>query len=324
MILAGVFLLAVAVARPAYPLGGLLKKPEIAMKDPERMKSVMRVLTDKKYRFAGGIFINAHTTLFYSGDTGSLNLFLDALAKVENTSVQVKFSKEASGTTLSLGDRTLETGPSQWRVSHNAWVDERQFQVTVFLGDGTIDLEKVYLPETNPRKGAAAAGPNAWSDPVNGLQARLALSSRETVNGTPLLNAYLELRNVSDVANTMQIPLDRDQVKFTVTDSRGQPKQPHHGPYDGVVVPFAALCLPHEGFLRFNIACRGLGIPKDQGALLDLGAGSSWVFARDDREAYSLHAEWTIAPTGKKDWSGTIETPKVLIPVELLPEGERD
>src|ERR1700737_425884 len=37
-----------------------------------------------------------------------------------------------------------------------------------------------------------------WSLPVNGLGARLSFGKKETINGTPLISTYLELRNVAD------------------------------------------------------------------------------------------------------------------------------
>ena len=37
-----------------------------------------------------------------------------------------------------------------------------------------------------------------WSLPVNGLEARLSFGKKETINGTPLISTYLELRNVAD------------------------------------------------------------------------------------------------------------------------------
>ena len=321
MLSASVFLVAMAVSSRAFALGGLLKEPGIAMKNTDRGAAVQKILSDKKYKFLGGIFINAHTTLCYSGDTAQLNLFLDDLSKVEHVKLHVQFSKTAVGPTLSLGDSVMEIGASQWQVMHNGWLDEDRFQVIVYLGDGKIDLEKLYLPETAAGTRTEPAGhEESWSNVVNGLQARLSFApQKEITNGTPILVAFLEIRNVSDVGNVMEIPLDRDKIQFSVTDAAGKELTPYNGPYDGETVPFGTLRVPHDGSLRFNITCRGAGIPKDQAALLDLGGGSSWVFPRGGKGAYFLQARFSVEKSKDRHWFGTIEIPKTRIPIAAVP-----
>jgi hypothetical protein len=315
--------MAMLVPSRAFARGGLLKEPGIAMKNADRGAAVQKILADKKYKFLGGIYINAHTTLCYSGDTAQLNLFLDDLSKVEHVSIHVQFSKTAIGTTLSLGDSVMEIGASQWRVVHNGWLDEDKFQVIVQLDDAKIDLEKLYIPDSAPTAATlqeAAGHDESWSNIDNGLQARLSFApQKEITNGTPILVAYLELRNVSDVGNVMEIPLDRDKVQFSVTDAAGKEVAVYNGPYDGSIAPFGTLCIPHDGSLRFNIACRGAGIPKDQAALLDLGGRSSWVFPRGEKGAYFLQAKFSVEKSKDRHWFGTIEIPKTKIPVTAAP-----
>jgi hypothetical protein len=55
-----------------------------------------------------------------------------------------------------------------------------------------------------------------WSPPVNGLQARLGLERGQALNGTPLITTWLELRNVANVANVMEVPLNLDAIQFEV------------------------------------------------------------------------------------------------------------
>src|SRR6267378_5445928 len=59
-----------------------------------------------------------------------------------------------------------------------------------------------------------------WSSPVNGLQARLSLARGQALNGTPLIATYLELRNVADVANVMEVPLNPEPMRFEVVDEQ--------------------------------------------------------------------------------------------------------
>ena len=156
--------------------------------------------------------------------------------------------------------------------------------------------------------------PDSWSKPVNGLQARLSFARKKTFNGTPIITTYLELRNVSDVGNVMEVPLDLEKIQFTVTDSTGKVVPPYNGPFDGPSVELGMIRLPFDSFLRFNIASSGTGVPKDEAALLDLGASRDWVFKRADDKTYYLLAEFTVQKTKERHWFGTIEIPKTKIP----------
>jgi hypothetical protein len=72
------------------------------------------------------------------------------------------------------------------------------------------------LFSTIPRV-TSADDDTGWSPPVNGLQARLSLARGQALNGTPLI-AYLELRNVANVANVMEVPLKLEAIQFEVVD----------------------------------------------------------------------------------------------------------
>jgi hypothetical protein len=155
----------------------------------------------------------------------------------------------------------------------------------------------------------------SWSEPVNGLQARLSFVRKEAVNGTPIIAAYLELKNVSDVGNVMEVPLDPEKIHFTVTDAVGKEVKPANGPYDGISVDdLGALRLPYDSCLRFNISCCGAGIPRDQAGLLDLGACRDWVFKSGDRGTYYLQGRFTVEKGKDRSWSGTVDLPKVKVP----------
>jgi hypothetical protein len=153
-----------------------------------------------------------------------------------------------------------------------------------------------------------------WSPPVNGLQARLSLAKRRVVNGTPLIATYLELRNTADVANVMEVPFSADAIQFEVVDSDDRLLASKSGPYDELTVEVGMLRLPHDSYLRFDISHHGAGVPKNQAALLDLGAFHVWVFSPGDKHSYYLRGRFSVDPRKDRTWSGIIEMPKVKIP----------
>jgi RNA polymerase sigma factor (sigma-70 family) len=152
-----------------------------------------------------------------------------------------------------------------------------------------------------------------WSRPVNGLRARLVVVQKEPFNGTPVLVAYLELRNVSDRANPLEVPWEQAELTFTVTDATGRTVRAANGPYSEVRGPVGLLRLPFGSELRFNITHRGAGVPKDQGGILDLGVMSHWIFPPGDGHVYYLEGTLTVRNSDERLWSGTITLPRVRI-----------
>ena len=100
-----------------------------------------------------------------------------------------------------------------------------------------------------------------WSSPVNGLQARLSFARAQSLNGTPLIATYLELRNESDVANVMEVPFKVEALQFEVLDEQNKIVAPTSAAYDEVTVALGMLRLPHDACLRFNISHHGAGVP---------------------------------------------------------------
>jgi hypothetical protein len=155
---------------------------------------------------------------------------------------------------------------------------------------------------------------NSWSSLVNGLQARLSFERGKSLNGTPLISTYLELRNVADIGNVMELPLNLDRIQFEIVDERDRILPQGPNVYDEVTVEVGMLRMPHDSYLRFNISHHGAGIPKNQAALLDLGVSHVWTFSRDDGHSYYLRGKFSVEPDKERTWSGTIEIPKVKIP----------
>jgi hypothetical protein len=156
-----------------------------------------------------------------------------------------------------------------------------------------------------------------WSEPVNGLKARLSFERGRENNGTPIIATYLELRNVSDSATPLEIPLDSTKIEFKVVDAKGKAVAQAGLPYDGITATPGTLRLPHDSQLRLGVSGNGAGIPKDQGALLDLASSAVWLFKRGDVGEYCLRAKFTIAKTDDHSWHGTIEMPDARIPLAL-------
>jgi hypothetical protein len=150
-----------------------------------------------------------------------------------------------------------------------------------------------------------------WSRPEHGLQARLSFASKETINGTPIVVPYLELRNVSDVA--MEIPLKPDRIEATVLDAARKPLEPATGPYDGPEPVFGLIWLPVDGTLRWSIARRGAGVPNDQRGLIDLGR--TWIFKPKDKRVFFMRIRFVVEPTRGRTWAGTVEIPPTRISV---------
>jgi hypothetical protein len=93
------------------------------------------------------------------------------------------------------------------------------------------------------------------------------------------------------------------------------------GPYSGAVVPGHDVVLPFDSTLSFNISCRGLGVPADKAAVIDLGGLNNWIIEDDEKDHY-LEASFEI-PRSKRDpedptrpWHGRIELPRVRVPLE--------
>jgi hypothetical protein len=173
-------------------------------------------------------------------------------------------------------------------------------------------LALLFVPVSQPFAGAG--DDDGWSKPVGGLQARLSLARGQAQNGTPLITTYLELRNVANVANVMEVPLNLEAIQFEVVDEQDKPLAQASLPYDELTVELGMLRLPHDSCLRFDISHHGAGVPKDQAGLLDLGVLHVWLFSAGDKHSYYLRGRFSIEPRKDRTWSGMIEMPKVKIP----------
>jgi len=163
---------------------------------------------------------------------------------------------------------------------------------------------------------------SSWSEPVNGIQARLVVATSEVINDTPIISTYLALRNVSDMANPIRIDWADAEITFAVINEAGNPIPRAMGPsYNGCYAPLSEIVLPHDSTLTFNISRRGLGIPAGKAALIDLGIPDCWILEKTGREKYFLMGTLNITDKGdrgseyERSWKGRIEIPKIRIPL---------
>ena len=110
----------------AFGMAGDLDKPSLSFSQNSTIRDkVMGVISSKEFKFLGGHFINADTTLEYAGDSAAVNTFLDRLAKCAGVHVHVSFSSDTDG--LFSGEKT----DADWTLNHNAWIDDSVFNVMV-------------------------------------------------------------------------------------------------------------------------------------------------------------------------------------------------
>ena len=135
-------------AKQAFALGGSLNSPDIASSGTMRDRDTserLKILSDKKFNFIVGWFVNETTHLNYGGDTASLNAFLSELAATHGTTIDVGFSKETKTAASPFDNGKGRSGACQWEVFHSSR-KQTVFHVTIYLGDGKIDIAKLDLP----------------------------------------------------------------------------------------------------------------------------------------------------------------------------------
>jgi len=155
-----------------------------------------------------------------------------------------------------------------------------------------------------------------WSEPVNGIRARLSLARQKD---SPFLKVFIEFQNTSDVAGIKKLRFSPETIRAQVADDNGTPLKTPVGSYGGLSPTWVPLGLPFEGTLRFRISFPGMGYRRDQDrTIIDLGFDSCWVIP--DGSSYFLSGELTIPKQEGDhphfDWNGTLILPKIPIPTK--------
>ncbi len=165
---------------------------------------------------------------------------------------------------------------------------------------------------------AMAAGMEPeWSPAVNGLRARLIVLPPEKADA-PFCRVLIELENVDDVAGQMKIRFSPGKLALRVTDETGKNLPVANGPYDGMTPLWEATLLPYRGIIKFQISFPGLGHnPVKDIVIVDVGSSGVWIIPQDG-SVYQLSGSFTVhrepGDHPRRDWSGTLELPKVNIP----------
>ena len=152
---------------------------------------------------------------------------------------------------------------------------------------------------------------DGWSKPIRGVEARISLVERPKVNGTRSIVPYLELRNVSDVANPIHVACGRDHVKFELTDSEG--KVVREGWTLGRSGPHAdpgTITLPFDSSIRIGMHCTNWGVPKDAAGMIATDSGA-WILQPEEKGSVFLRVTINNVAEGKsrQNWRGSLISP---------------
>lgn len=165
------------------------------------------------------------------------------------------------------------------------------------------------LTWNRPRPIVPAVG--AWSEPVNGLQARLAVDNWRD----PMIGVFLELKNVSDLVNTVTIPVDAEKIDFKLLDSTETAVASAEPPRSGPVVELKDFQLPFDSSLRFNLSVSTVGVDVNAQAMIPLRA-HAWLIREGDFNPYQLSASFEVVRDPKRNgtfWHGALSVPPVRI-----------
>lgn len=158
-----------------------------------------------------------------------------------------------------------------------------------------------------------------WSQPVNGLVARLQVLPAEKPD-SPFCRVLIEMQNVDDVAGQKRIRFDPDRLELHVIDSEGKQLPKASGPYDGETPFWEPTLLPYFGTMKFQISFPGLGYhPATDKVIIDVGSTNAWIIPQDGLTYWlsgKLQIDQQKGDHRHMDWNGTLELPKVRIPRE--------
>lgn len=173
---------------------------------------------------------------------------------------------------------------------------------------------------------AARGAEPAWSATVDGLRARLVVSvpdKPEAEHGVRMARTWIEIENVSDVANPVDLFWNVDKIfDFALEDADGKPAATGSMAASIAMVPPFWLVIPSDSLLRVSITTWGYGVLPNQGdVFLGLPATHAWQLAHDDTRVYRLRGRLAV-PSGDGDdrydadrqvWQNAIDLPPVAV-----------
>jgi hypothetical protein len=179
--------------------------------------------------------------------------------------------------------------------------------------------------------GGLADAPKAigeWSEPTNGLRARLLFGEDAPFGGSRRGVIYLELQNLRNVSfdDTLAVYYDstnptNSPVQSELRDSTGKVITYNGGwGYNGGIPSARWLVLPHDSTLRFRVTLAGFGIPQNIGMVIP-GSGTRYFHVIPRSETNDCYLSATLNITSPKNasrldaWEGVLKLPPVRIQV---------
>jgi hypothetical protein len=176
---------------------------------------------------------------------------------------------------------------------------------------GLLGIVTTLVVPQRTSRGQTPKLPDAWTKPVNNLQAKLALIEEGKENGTRWLVPYLELQYTGDTARALKVRCAAAHVKFALVDAEGKPVRegytlPRSGPHPDP----GTVAIPYRSSMRIWMGCSNWGIPKDAAAMISADSGA-WILKAEEKDKVFLRV--TIQ-ADKLDsdpdytWHGKLET----------------
>lgn len=151
--LVSVAIVAVWFAQSAHALGGNLKTPGISipLDRPDGGENIIaakinQTLGNHQAEFVNGSFVNSNSSMNFRGNTEKLNSFLKDLSEIEGSKVTIKFSNDKGVGHFVFPEAGNPDQACQWSVFHNGWSQPHGITMTIYLGDGLIQLDQLNLP----------------------------------------------------------------------------------------------------------------------------------------------------------------------------------
>ncbi len=155
---------------------------------------------------------------------------------------------------------------------------------------------------------------HGWSQPVNGLRARISLLP-DNHGESPILKIFIEIQNVVNIMGQRIIRFSPSRLELRVVDQAGGEVAAVEPMYNGLSPEWKDTILPHGGTIKFNITYPGSGYLQPNFMAIDLGPSKFWPLALND--TYFVSGKLVIPPQKGDhpflDWSGALEMPMIVV-----------
>ena len=114
---------------------------------------------------------------------------------------------------------------------------------------------------------------------IAGLKGRFVLYRGEPSKGTPIIRAFLELRNTAGGNNTVEFVLDGSRMVWEVVDADGKPLAANSPAGNWTPRPARKVTLAAGESGRLLLTVSGADVTRDAGGQLEFGSDQVWVFS---------------------------------------------